>query len=159
LSSSKERSKDRLRLLYMSRQNCDRSGGGLPILSRFREGLLPLPPKEVVLSKKEIGQRVRAIRQERGISQVELAAALGTYQTTISAIERGVRGLTVQQVVKLAAALGVSPDRILTQAKASQDPLLKDRRFLRRLQKIERLPKRDQQALLRTIDAFLTKVS
>jgi hypothetical protein len=36
---------------------------------------------------------------------------------------------------------------------------LKHRRFFRRLQKIERLPKRDEQALLRTIDAFLSKVS
>jgi len=31
-------------------------------------------------------------------------------------------------------------------------------RFLRRLAEIERLPRRDQAALLRTIDAFLSKV-
>jgi hypothetical protein len=30
-------------------------------------------------------------------------------------------------------------------------------RFARRLEEIERLPRRDQEALLRTIDAFLTK--
>jgi len=35
----------------------------------------------------------------------------------------------------------------------------KNRRLLRRLQHLEKLPKRDQAALLRTIDAFLAKAS
>ena len=120
---------------------------------------MPQPPKIEVLSKKEIGRRVRAIREARGMSQVELAEALDTYQTVVSAIERGARGLTVQQVARFAAALDASPDRILGHDGAAKETGLKDRRFLRRLQKIERLPKRDQQALLRTIDAFLSKVS
>lgn len=34
---------------------------------------------------------------------------------------------------------------------------IKNRRLYRRLQDIEKLPKRDQQALLRTIDAFVSK--
>ena len=34
---------------------------------------------------------------------------------------------------------------------------LKNRRLARRLQEIEKLPKRDQQALLRTIEAFISK--
>lgn len=36
---------------------------------------------------------------------------------------------------------------------------IKNRRLYRQLQNIEKLPKRDQQALLRTIDAFLAKAS
>ncbi|MGC4081275.1 MAG: hypothetical protein QM736_03955 [Vicinamibacterales bacterium] len=34
-----------------------------------------------------------------------------------------------------------------------------DRRFLRRLERLHQLSRRDQQAILGTIDAFLTKVS
>jgi len=114
----------------------------------------------VFLSKTDVGQRLRAIRLERGVSQVELAKALGTFQTTISAIERGARGLTLQQAVRVADTLGASPDDILGPRKNAKDPArLKDRRFVRRIEKIAQLPKRDQQALLRTIDAFLGKVS
>jgi hypothetical protein len=36
---------------------------------------------------------------------------------------------------------------------------VKNRRLYRQLQNIEKLPKRDLQALLRTIDAFLAKAS
>lgn len=113
--------------------------------------------KAVILSKKDVGQRLRVLRRERGVSQVELARRLGTYQTVISAVERGARGLTLQQLLRLAAALDAPPGEFLaaTPTAASVTP---DRRFVRRLEKIARLPKRDQQALLRTIDAFLTKV-
>lgn len=126
-----------------------------PSLYSPRKGeSLPRPPKTVVLSKKEIGGRIRAIRSERALSQVELAEALGTYQTVISAVERGVRGLSVQQVVRLAKTLKVSPDEILGEGR-QDDGSFKDRRFVKRLQKIDKLSKRQKQALLVTLDHFL----
>lgn len=115
---------------------------------------MPRPPRSVVLSKREIGERVRTLRRQRGMSQVELAQALGTFQTVISAVERGVRGLSLQQAVRLAQALKVSPDDILGKSR-QEDRLFKDRRFIRRLQKIEKLSKRQKQALLVTLDNFL----
>lgn len=115
---------------------------------------MPQPPRTVVLSKKEVGRRVRTLRKERGISQVELAELLGTYQTVISAIERGVRGLTLQQIVKLAGALGASPNDLLLKTPAPQREAF-DRRFLKRFREIDKLPKRKKQALLVTLDDFL----
>ena len=66
-----------------------------------------------------------------------------------------------ETVIQLAQALGSSADEILgleKSARASNGPI-KNRRLYRQLQNIEKLPKRDQQALLRTIDAFLAKAS
>lgn len=115
---------------------------------------MPRPPRHVVLSKREIGARVRALRRQRGMSQVELAEALGTFQTVISAVERGARGLSLQQAVRLAHTLKASPDRILGEPRELDGPF-KDRRFVRRLQRIEKLSKRQKQALLVTLDNFL----
>jgi transcriptional regulator with XRE-family HTH domain len=120
------------------------------------------PAKTIIVSKKDLGTRLRALRQQRGITQVELALAMRLTQSNVSAIERGARGITIHQVVELAKILSVSTDEILGQPSTpvgKTPPTMKDRRFLRRLQMIERLPKRDQQALLRTIDAFLGKAS
>ena len=52
-------------------------------------------------------------------------------------------------------------DELLTGTRPEKEKQLRvqDRRFLRRLRMIEKLPKGDQQALLKTIDAFLSKVS
>lgn len=115
---------------------------------------MPRPPKNVLFSKVEVGQRIRALREARAITQVELAKILGIDQSNVSAIERGVRGLTVHQALKLAQALRASTDEILSGVRNRDDGAM-DRRFLRRLQKVGQLTKRDQQALLRTIDAFL----
>ncbi len=117
---------------------------------------MPTPPKSVILSKKEVGERLRALRQARGITQVQLAKVLGTQQTAISQVEVGNRGLTIQQVVKLAKALQVSTDAILAQPRSgNQEALPKDRKLLRRMRQIERLPRPEKHALLKTIDAFL----
>ncbi|MGH9461942.1 MAG: helix-turn-helix domain-containing protein [Vicinamibacteria bacterium] len=106
--------------------------------------------------KKEIAQRLRDARRRRGMTQVELAARLGTNQTYVSSVERASRGLTVQQLVRLCRALRISPEEILRETKQSKDNgAISDRRFLRRLQKIDGLSKRQKENLLGTIDAFL----
>lgn len=119
------------------------------------------PPKNSKLSKAEIGKRVRTLREERGLTQTGLGELLDLTQSNISAIERGDRGVTIHQAVRIARALRVTVDELLTGAKPAKEKTVKiqDRRFLRRLQQIEKLPKGDKQALLKTIDAFLSKVS
>lgn len=115
---------------------------------------MPKPPRRVALSKKEIGERLRKLRQESGITQVRLAKILGTQQTAISQVELGNRGL--HQVVRLAKALGVPTDSILAQpSSTSRDGFPRDRGLLLRVRRIERLPRTEKQALLKAIDAFL----
>jgi transcriptional regulator with XRE-family HTH domain len=114
---------------------------------------LPRRPKTIVLSRKEIGQRVKALRLEKGMTQVELAAAAGTQQTSLSQIERGVRGAGVPQVVKLARALGVPADRLLSSAKPV--PSSRNEKLLRRVRQVESLPAEHQGAVVQMLDAFL----
>jgi transcriptional regulator with XRE-family HTH domain len=108
------------------------------------------------LVKKEIAQRLRDVRRRRGMTQVELANLLGTNQTYVSSIERANRGLTVQQLFRLCEALKISPLEILREPKHQKNNgAIGDRRFLRRLEKIDKLSKRQKENLLGTIDAFL----
>ena len=61
-------------------------------------------------------------------------------------------------MVQLAANLGVSADEILgLKASGRSNGAIRNRRLLRQVQALEKLSKRDQQALPRTIDAFLSK--
>jgi transcriptional regulator with XRE-family HTH domain len=53
-----------------------------------------------------VGENLRRIRRERGFKQTELAEAAGTWQQTISEIERGGDSRTAT-LEKLAGALGV----------------------------------------------------
>jgi len=110
------------------------------------------PGREAV---ETIAQRLARIRRERGMTQVELAERLGVAQPVVSDYERGELRLHGQLIVKLSQILGVSSEELLGLKKAPANGAIKNRRLLRRLQEIDRLPRRDQQALLRTIDRFL----
>lgn len=129
-----------------------------PILGRHREGELPRRRKQVLLSKKEIGLRVRTLRKESGMTQLELAQALGTHQTSLSQIERGIRGVGVKQILRLSSALRVPADELLVPVPGArlEAPLPpRNEKLLRRVHRIERLPAEHQEAVVRMIDAFL----
>jgi len=107
----------------------------------------------------DFGRRLVEIRKARGLTQVELAERLGTTQSFVSKYERGDLRLHGELIVKLAAALRVSTDELLgvEGTEPSVRPTVKDRRLWRRITAIDRLSKRDRAALVRTLDAFLSK--
>jgi transcriptional regulator with XRE-family HTH domain len=106
------------------------------------------------------GTRLARLRRDKGITQIELAERLGVTQSVVSDYERDALRLNSELIVQLIEILGVSADELLGVAKAPKSSApIKNRRLYRQLQSIEKLPKRDQQALLRTIDAFLSKGS
>ena len=106
---------------------------------------------------KSIGRRLAELRRARGLTQVEVAEQLGIAQSLYSHYECGRAGLDSRLVMELARILKASTDELLGVKPVKTDAAGVQRTFLRRLQKLERLPRRDQQALLRTIDAFLSK--
>jgi transcriptional regulator with XRE-family HTH domain len=107
--------------------------------------------------EESLGQRISRLRKERGFTQVELAEKMGIIQALVSDYERDKLRPHAEMVVRFAVALDVTTDEILGQTPPHKAPPVRNRRFLRRLQQIDKLPKRDQEALLRTIDAFLGK--
>jgi transcriptional regulator with XRE-family HTH domain len=54
------------------------------------------------------GARVRQLRNDRGWSQEELADRAGLHRTYIGSIERGEQNISLANIEKLAATLGVS---------------------------------------------------
>jgi transcriptional regulator with XRE-family HTH domain len=59
--------------------------------------------------QKHVGERIRAIREQKGISQETLADLCNLHRTYIGLIERGQRNLTISSIEKIARALEVSP--------------------------------------------------
>jgi transcriptional regulator with XRE-family HTH domain len=59
--------------------------------------------------QKQFGTRMRALRQQRGLSQEELAFSCDLDRTYIGSVERGERNISLVNIHTIAAALGVSP--------------------------------------------------
>ena len=59
--------------------------------------------------QKRFGERMRELRKSRDLSQETLALACDLDRTYIGGVERGERNISLLNIHKLAAALGVSP--------------------------------------------------
>jgi transcriptional regulator with XRE-family HTH domain len=105
---------------------------------------------------KEIAERILRFRKERGITQVELSQQLGITQPMVSRLEKGDYRLNGEIIISLARIFKVSADDILGLKTPTQEGTSAiSRRWLKRLVKIETLPKRDQDGLIQTVDRYL----
>ncbi len=60
------------------------------------------------MAKRKVGLRLKALRQAKGLTQVELAGKAGVTQAYLAQLEAGVRGNPSLDVLeRLARALGV----------------------------------------------------
>lgn len=57
------------------------------------------------MNLKELGQKIQSAREEKGLSQEELALAIGCSQSALSNYEKGKRHIYLAQLEKLAATL------------------------------------------------------
>ena len=57
--------------------------------------------------QRDFGVKLRAIRQEKGLSQERVALDAGMDRTYVNSVENGKRNISLCNIVKLAKALGV----------------------------------------------------
>lgn len=108
------------------------------------------------VDEKIFGKKIREFRKRRGLTQVEVAEKLGIQQALLSAYELGQVRIHGALIAAFAQLFKVSADEILGLKEPKENGAFRDRRFIRRLESVEQLPKRAKQTLLGTIDTFLS---
>lgn len=61
----------------------------------------------------EFGRRVRARREQLGLSQEKLADVAGLHWTFVGQVERGRRNLSLHNILKLAEAVRADPAELI----------------------------------------------
>ena len=103
----------------------------------------------------EIGRRLKELRKQRGLSQAEVANEIGVHQSLVSEYERGTVRVPGTVVAAFAGILRTSGDVVLGLKPTKEKKTPNERRFIRRLERIEKLPRRAKDALLKTLDTYL----
>lgn len=80
-------------------------------------------PKTLMPYPVIVGQILVSERSRQGVSQRELASAIGISQPTLSKIENGLSQINLTQLARAATCLGTSPSRLLSQADRIQREL------------------------------------
>lgn len=120
---------------------------------------MPTPRKitaTATVDSMAIASRLVRFRKSRGLTQAQLADALGITRNLLANYEMGRTRLTDESIIKIASALKVSADDLLgikeTDGASATVPAV---RLVRRMQKIAQLPPAEQKVILKTIDTYL----
>jgi len=105
-----------------------------------------------------LGKTIRAIRQEQGLSQKEVAEAAGIGQSYLSMIESGQRRNPGTRIVaRLARVLDVSIDELAARAGYLPSAELGDALSQRAMRLFRRLPRWRQEDVLAQLDLYLRR--
>jgi len=106
--------------------------------------------------RKEFGVRLKALRKQKNWSQKELAAKVVIRFQQLNKYESGLNVPPADMLIKLAHALDVSVDYLLTGNPMVDSPLASSRLF-KRFQVLEHLNQDDQDTVIKIIDAMIAK--
>jgi transcriptional regulator with XRE-family HTH domain len=104
------------------------------------------------------GQRLAALRKERGLTQVQLAELLDTSQQTVTAYENGTRRVPITTLPLLAHTLGTSIEDLIGapaprgQAKRGPAPKIQQQ-----LERVSQLPRARQRMVSEVLDSLLAQ--
>jgi transcriptional regulator with XRE-family HTH domain len=104
---------------------------------------------------KNLGSHVAMLRKARGMTQAELARAIGVSQQAVFAYELGERRVSVLVLTKIAKVFAVSVEDMLGMSKTVRTP--KGRlspRALRHAQRLQGLSKTQQRFVIRILDVL-----
>jgi transcriptional regulator with XRE-family HTH domain len=68
-----------------------------------------------------VGELLRHIRDEREMTQAEVATKAGTSRASVANIERGDQGVSVALLLRLAAAVGTDPAELIARTRETLD--------------------------------------
>jgi transcriptional regulator with XRE-family HTH domain len=97
-----------------------------------------------------IGDNILLLRKKKGLSQAALGKLIGTSGDIMGRYERGDMAPSVDVVIRIADALGVSVDYLVGKTDFELDTAT-----LRRIEEVSKLPEEDQKQVFLLLDALL----
>lgn len=105
-----------------------------------------------------IGTNIRTVREQKQLSQKELAAAIGVAATQYSRVETGKVIPSVKTLIKIAKVLDVPLEVLVNaQGNTAQEVTIKDKTLFDKVRLIDQLPAEEKAMILQVIDLAMNK--
>lgn len=104
-----------------------------------------------------IGDKIKRVREAKGLSQKEVISSIGMGAAQYSRIERGKTDPSISTVLKITKALGVTMAELFTEEQDLKDISTFEKSLMERVALIDSLNKEEQKTIFSILDAFLSK--
>jgi transcriptional regulator with XRE-family HTH domain len=105
-----------------------------------------------------IGKTIKKIREEKGLTQQQIAELVHMHRSNYSKVENGERELSVEAVNKVARYFGMTMDELVNfDGAMPNDVTVEDKSLMEQVKLIQELEPEEKSMVFKMIDTFLTK--
>jgi transcriptional regulator with XRE-family HTH domain len=107
---------------------------------------------------KNIGKIIKQIREEKGLTQQQLAELINMHRSNYSKVESGERDLSIEAINKVAKFFGMTIDQLVNfDGHIPDEVTVEDKTLMEQVKLIQELEPEEKSMVFKMIDTFLTK--
>jgi len=105
-----------------------------------------------------IGNTIRKIREEKGLTQLQIADLIHMHRSNYSKVESGERDLSIESANIISRYFGMTIDQIVNfEGNLPKDVTIEDKNIVEQVKLIQELDQEEKNMVFKMIDTFLTK--
>jgi transcriptional regulator with XRE-family HTH domain len=105
-----------------------------------------------------VGQNIKKIREEKNLTQQQIAELIHMHRSNYSKVESGQRELSVDAINKVAKYFGMTIDQIVNfDGAVPQEITIEDKTMMEQVKMIQELEPDEKNMVFKMVDTFLTK--
>lgn len=105
-----------------------------------------------------VGENIKKLREEKGMLQKQVAAAVGVHPSNYSKIEKGEREPSIEVLDGLAKLFGLTIDQVVhLERNTPKEITIEDKGLIEQVKLIQELDEKDKDTIFNIIDTMLTK--
>lgn len=105
-----------------------------------------------------VGENIKRLREERGLTQQQIADLINMHRSNYSKVESGQRELSISALNKIAKYFGVSLDELVNlEGNVPKEITIEDKTTLEQVKLIQELEAEDRNMIYKMVETFLTK--
>lgn len=105
-----------------------------------------------------VGKNIKKIREQRGMTQQQIADLIHMHRSNYSKIESGLREPSIEALNKIAKHFGITLDELVNlKGKVPVEEKLEDKTAMEQVKLINELEEEDKAMVYRLIDTIVTK--
>ena len=100
----------------------------------------------------DIGNKLYAIRKQKGLTQAQVAEAAGLSDRTYADIERGSVNMRIESVLKICEALGITPNDIFVEDQEAEEMNASI------LERLDHLASKERKTAIQLLEVYLNSL-